>query len=411
VIPRKDPVIVVGTTPDYIDEIRRKAPGEAIFLTDRNLRRRAIEEPPGPQEELLGDLASFSAAAALLREHLERWGLRPGGVACYDCEALELAAFLAEGFALPFASPEAVARCRDKFRCKELWRAHRVPCPEARGIATEEELLAFWASLEAPVVLKPRRGTGSELVFRAETPEECRRAFAALHEGVRRCPELGGMVAEEYVAGPEYSCDFLVSAGEVHVLRLTRKMPLAGTFGGTRGYLLCPRPPRWWRRSDFSPLLVRAAAALGLSRAFCMVDFILRRGEPLFLELAPRPGGDCLPPLLRVARGWDPLLAELAFARGRDEKQDPFPGGPGHLGLRLVASRGGVVRRLHTAPLEEDPRVLAVGGLRGPGHRVILPPEDYDSRILGYAIARLEPRKPEIQAQELDALWRVEMAP
>ena len=54
---------------------------------------------------------------------------------------------------------------------------------------------------------------------------------------------------------------------------------------------------------------------------------------------------------------------------------------------------------------------LAVGGLRGPGHRVILPPEDYDSRILGYAIARLEPRNPETQAQELDALWRVEMAP
>ncbi|HQK26090.1 MAG TPA: hypothetical protein PK393_11280, partial [Synergistaceae bacterium] len=143
----------------------------------------------------------------------------------------------------------------------------------------------------------------------------------------------------------------------------------------------------------------------------CMVDFSLRRGEPLFLELAPRPGGDCLPPLLRVARGWDPLLAELAFARGRDETQDPFPGGPGHLGLRLVASRGGEVRRLHIALLEEDPRVLAVGGLRGPGHRVILPPEDYDSRILGYAIARLEPRNPEIQAQELDALWRVEMAP
>ena len=404
------PILVVGTTPDYIDWLREKAPGEAIFLTDPGLRRNAVEERPAPEEELVADLASFAAARAALREHLARWGLRLGGVACYDCETLELAAALAEEFGLPFPSSEAVGHCRDKVISKELWRAHRVPCPEARSIDSEEELRAFRASQGAPVVLKPRRGTGSELVFLCDTPEECRRAFALLHEGVRRRPELGGLAAEEWIRGPEYSCDVEISAGTARPLRLTRKIPLGdGDIGGTLAYLLCPRPPLWWHQHQVPELLRRAATALGLSRAFCMVDFIVRRGEPFFLEMAPRPGGDCLPPLLRVARGWDPLLAELAFARGVDPEPEGFSGRAFHLGLRLMASRGGVVRRLDTDRLAADHRVREVGGLRKPGHRVVLPPEDYDSRVLGYAIARLDPGDPGIQAAELATLWSAEM--
>lgn len=404
------PILVVGTTPDYIDWLREKAPGEAIFLTDPGLRRNAVEERPAPEEELVADLASFAAARAALREHLARWSLRLGGVACYDCETLELAAALAEEFGLPFPSSEAVGHCRDKVISKELWRAHRVPCPEARSIDSEEELRAFRASQGAPVVLKPRRGTGSELVFLCDTPEECRRAFALLHEGVRRRPELGGLAAEEWIRGPEYSCDVEISAGTARPLRLTRKIPLGdGDIGGTLAYLLCPRPPLWWHQHQVPELLRRAATALGLSRAFCMVDFIVRRGEPFFLEMAPRPGGDCLPPLLRVARGWDPLLAELAFARGLPPGPEWVPGGPFSLGLRLVASQSGVVRHMDTTALAADRRVLDIGGLRLPGHRVVLPPEDYDSRVLGYAIARLDPGDPGIQAAELATLWSAEM--
>jgi hypothetical protein len=56
------------------------------------------------------------------------------------------------------------------------------------------------------------------------------------------------------------------------------------------------------------------------------------------------------------------------------------------VGLRLFASHAGVVKRLDSRWLHQDPRVREVMIKRLPGHRVVLPPTDYDSRLLGHVI-------------------------
>ena len=403
-------VVVAGTTPDYIDWIRTEAPGAAVFLTDPRLRSGAAEPDPAPWEEVLCDLSDHERAQRTLREHLDRWGIRPAGMACYDCESLDLAALLAERLGLPFASRGAVARSRDKRRSKRLWKEHGLPCPEARPIRRAEDLVAFRNERGEAVVLKPLRGTGSELVFLCDSEDECRRAAATVLDGVRLRPALGGAVAEERIRGTEYSCDFTVSGDDVRLLRLTRKVALpGGPFGETTGYLLCPRMPERQDRADFSETLRRSAAALGIANGFCMIDFIVRDGIPVLLELAPRPGGDCLPQLLRAARGVDVLLEELRFARGFPVRGEWREGGPFFLGLRLIARTGGVLRGISTDLLQRDRRVLEIGGLREPGHRIVLPPEDYDSRILGWAVARLDDGDPEEQAAELASLWSAEV--
>ncbi len=404
------PVVVVGTTPDYIDWIRSATPGAAVFLTDPLLRRGAGEPDPAPWEEVLCDLSDPERAWTALRAHLGRWEIRPAGVACYDCESLDLAALLAAQLALPFASRGAVARCRDKHRSKRLWREHGLPCPESRPIRGADDLVAFRNEREEAVVLKPLRGTGSELVFLCDSEDECRRAAATVLDGVRLRPALGGAVAEERIRGMECSCDFTVSGDDVRLLRLTRKVALpGGPFGETTGYLLCPHPPEWCVRTDFSETLRRSAAALGIANGFCMIDFIVRDGIPVLLELAPRPGGDCLPQLLRTARGVDVILEELRFARGFPVRGEWREGGPFFLGLRLIARTGGVLCGISTDLLKRDRRVLDIGGLRKPGHRIVLPPEDYDSRILGWAVARLDDGDPDGQAAELASLWSAEV--
>lgn len=51
---KTDPVLVVGTTADYIDLIERKFPGRALFLTDPAERKRASGYPdPGREAEVL----------------------------------------------------------------------------------------------------------------------------------------------------------------------------------------------------------------------------------------------------------------------------------------------------------------------------------------------------------------------
>jgi hypothetical protein len=56
------------------------------------------------------------------------------------------------------------------------------------------------------------------------------------------------------------------------------------------------------------------------------------------------------------------------------------------VGVRLLAPRSGEILRLDTAAILEDPRVVECHLSRRPGHRVVLPPDDYDSRVLGHVI-------------------------
>ena len=126
---RKAPIIVVGTTSDYIDLIRRGQPGRALFITDPEERARAYEPAPGIREEILCNLRDTGGVVRALENHLHQWQMQPSGIACFDCESLELAAWIARAFALPFTSPEAIGTCRNKFISKKIWRASGLPCP------------------------------------------------------------------------------------------------------------------------------------------------------------------------------------------------------------------------------------------------------------------------------------------
>ena len=73
-----------------------------------------------------------------------------------------------------------------------------------------------------------------------------------------------------------------------------------------------------------------------------------------------------------------------------------------HVGIRLHADKCGVLKSIDTSPLLEDPRVKHILLTKKPGHQIILPPEDYDSWLLGHVI--IEPsngRYPESQAMSI----------
>ena len=117
-----------------------------------------------------------------------------------------------------------------------------------------------------------------------------------------------------------------------------------------------------------------------------MVDFIVREGKPYLLELTPRPGGDCLPWLIRQSSGLDMLGLTLDIAQGLEITLPAAESWESLVGLRLIAADAGVIKRIDGEPLRRDPRVREVHLKRRNGHRVVLPPKDYDSRILGHVI-------------------------
>ena len=390
---------MVGTTADYIDWIRSRCPGRALFLTDPCIRNAAKEAAPAPSEEILCDLFDYGKVTRSLRQHLRREGLHLDGITSYDCESMELAAFLAGEFHLPYPSVEAVGNCRDKCRTKSLWQKNGIPTPRARLVQRPHDLAGFLRELGGPCVAKPLTGSGSELVFRCDSEQDCEEIFQKIMHGLqkRRFHRLYGphtpgtppIMAEEWVEGDEFSCDFLIQHGQVQIIRLARKILSSdGPFGTTRGYVLPASLPPGIDPEDIRNTLFQAAQALGLSSAICMVDFIVRQGEIFLLEMSPRPGGDCLPALLRHALGLDIIRLALDFAQERPTRLPPAADPRPCLGLRINARQNGVLKKIDLGPLTRDPRLLEVLITREPGHVIQMPPEDYDSWILGHIIAR-----------------------
>ena len=301
---------MVGTTSDYIDWIRNCSPGKTLFLTDPAVRRGSHEPCPTPAEEILCNLSDYDQARRVLQQHLHHYDLHLSGVACYDCESMELTAVLAREFGLSYPSVQAVKNCRDKYLSKVLWQKQGLHTPQAKQIRSADEAADFFHELKGACVLKPLSGSGSELIFRCEDLRSCEQGFRDIRQGLQRRRENRlyksffsdnpVVLAEALVEGDEYSCDFALENGRATIIRMTRKiLSSRGPFGTTLGYLLPAELPISMDADDMLQTLALSAGALGLVRAVCMLDFIIHKNQMVLLELAPRPGGDCLPFLLR----------------------------------------------------------------------------------------------------------------
>ena len=406
-------VLVVGTTSDYIQWIRRCCPGRALFLTDPQIRKQALEPGPSAEEEILCNLADYKLAEKALKNHLKRFGLHLDGITSYDCESMELAAFLSDRFFLEYPSMEAVNNCRNKYQTKHLWQEAGVPCPAGRLVDSADDAVRFLDDIGRTCVLKPVNGSGSELIFCCDSEDQCRVAFDQIMKGLterqgnRLYASLTGnsprILIEECIEGEEFSCDVLIENHELRILRLSKKVRGEGNhFGTIKAYILPASLPGGVDILSFHQNIIKGASALGLSRAFCTLDFMVSKGTILFLEMAPRPGGDCLPFLLRCHNKTDSLVVNLDFAQKRPILWQGPNGSSPHVGVRLHAKESGILKRIDQGNLASDPRVSEVHLPRRQGHVVQMPPKDYESWVLGHII--FKPREgadPESQCMEI----------
>ena len=412
-------LLVVGTTSDYIDHICARYPGRALFVTDPAERAAATEMDPAPADELLCDLQDSGGVLEDLKTHLNRWRIEICGVVCYDCESLGLAAELAKQFALPFPAPAAVVASRNKFLSKQIWQKAALPCPQTGVVRNLPDAIKFMESVQKPVMIKPLTGSGSELLFKCDNRRDCSRAIdligqkLAAHPNVRMYrPEKCGtvkmdphqdFVIEEFIDGKEYSCDFMLDGDQLEIIRLAKKILARDQAAGTTlAYVLPVRLPEPIEMDPFRLQLQAAARALGLSRAICMVDFIVYEGAAYLLEMTPRPGGDCLPQTIFQSCGLDMLGLALDFAEARPIALPAASSWVQVVGLRLMAKKSGMIKKIGDRDLRRDPRVKELHLKRRPGQRVVLPPDDYESRLLGHVIFR--PARPQSIESECDEL-------
>jgi biotin carboxylase len=421
-------LLVVGTTSDYIDHILTRYPGRALFVTDPAERAAAVERNPATADELLCNLENPRRVRDRLSAHVNRWQMEICGVACFDCESLGLAAELAKQLALPFPEPAAVAVSRNKFLSKQTWRKAEVPCPRTAVVRNLSDALQVMEQVAKSVIIKPLTGSGGELLFKCDNRHDCAGAMdligrkLATHPNIRMYqPEKWGtvkmdphreFVIEAFIAGREYSCDFMIDGDQVEIIRLAQKIPAGDQAAGTtRAYVLPSRLPDPLQIDAFRFQLRTAARALGLNRALCMVDFIVDEDVACLLEMTPRPGGDCLPQTIFQSCGLDMLGLALDFAEGKSIDLPAASRWARLVGLRLMATQSGIIQKIGAGALRRDPRVKEIRLKRRPGHRVALPPEDYESRLLGHVIFKpLTSQSIEAECTELESKLCLEIA-
>jgi biotin carboxylase len=390
-------ILVVGTTRDYIDRIRDRMPRRALFLTHPGT------VPPGmaplpPDEELVYPLTDEGGAAAELISLLDREAITLCGITCFDCESLPLAAALAERWGLPFPSRETVFHCRDKYISKKIWLDHGISTPQVRQVLGLEDIHAFMRETGEPVILKPRAGSGSALTFRCDAIDTAAEHYAGILKGLkdhtdnRLFQTIGpdrqpGVICEEWVSGDEFSCDAYINGKDVRILRTARKYFSAELpVGTTLAYEIPGGLPDGIPEASFREQLGQAAAALGLKRGLCMVDFIHCNGRCYFLELSPRLGGDCLPWLIKESCGVDMLELALDFAEGLSPAMPPPDQWEHLIGVRFHADRAGRLAAIRPRFREYNENVRSQLWIRHPGDRIQLPPKDYDMWLLGHII-------------------------
>jgi biotin carboxylase len=404
---RPEAILVVGTTPDYVCRLHKAASEPLLFLTDARFQG-------DPQLKAV-------PASRLVFAHLDSTGELPpsafsgtvsiSGVACFDCESLLLASRLADRLELPFPPWQAIVRSRNKFEARRIWTAAGIGSPFASLSAELEETLAFFHHHGEDIVLKPLSGSGSELLFHCTKEHEVRAAVMTMKEELPRRktnplfypfpdPVYGHeidpcrvWIAEEFVSGEEFSCDFVYHGEEIFVIRETGKVKaLNKPFGSVLAYTFPPVYPEGFRKEQLPKVFKKAVTCLGFDWGFFMVDFVVRGGLPVIIELTPRPGGDSIPDLLKVGAGCDTLSLYLRFVTRRFQPPPEISLRPhSFASINLYAPKEGRILHLDGEKIRSLPHVRHFFFKKKKGDRVILPPKDYDHRLLGYCVVALEP--------------------
>jgi hypothetical protein len=405
-------VAVIGTTPDYILKLHYQHPGEILFFVDSRFKGHALLEGIPSSALLFADQRDFDLVYEHAASYLLTESLSLNGIACFDCESLLLASYLASRLGLQFPSSQSIALARNKFESKKIWHSKGVSSPSAIVARDLGETLNFFQLHHNNIVLKPIAGSGSELLFHCRSEEEVIRAVSLMEEELprRRTNPLfqpfsdtfdgprvdpcGAWVAEEFIPGPEFSCDFTVHRGRIQLVRETGKIRAVDyPFGSVLAYTFPPRYPEGFSVEMLKRTLTRAAGSLGFDWGYFMADYILRDGSPVILELTPRPGGDSIPDLVKAATGHDVLKGYLDFARGKlpISREEPPLAPESYASINLFARTEGRVIGIDGSRISSLSNVKALVLKKSPGDRVILPPRDYDNRFLGYCIVALEP--------------------
>lgn len=346
--------------------------------------------------------SAAEAAARAVEEHRRR--PFDAVVAVWE-GAVETAAELAAALRVPGVPVAAARASRDKSLAAARFTQAGVPHPRTVVFDAGDDPRVVERRLGYPVVTKLPRSTNSHSVLLVRD----RRELAAAQERFRRMYARAGnrlfgvyradagpgageraprpVVAQEYVPGPEFNIDLLMTLAGHTVLATFEKHPAHGpTFGELQSVYPPALSPGALR--EVEELAARAVRALGADRGAAHVEVRYGPGGPVVIEAALRPGGFLTPQAIAHLTGVDPHIALVrALATGEPPARPRIPPATACLyGAVNVDRPGRVVRVTGQDRVRELPGVLRFDVVARPGDHLVTLPEGTDYHVARFLL-------------------------
>lgn len=207
----------------------------------------------------------------------------------------------------------------NKYDMRRAFLDAGVPCPAFLKVSappTEAEL----AGMAYPMIVKPTDRSGSRGIFKVTSYEEL---CSAVPQSAAASFEKSAII-EEFIDGPEYSCESISYAGEHHMLALTKKFTTGAPHFIETGHMEPSDIPETLHPAIKAS--IRAALdALHIQYGASHAEFKLTpEGRVRIIEIGSRMGGDCIgSDLVYLSTGMDYMAMVIDTACGKAPNLTP----------------------------------------------------------------------------------------
>jgi biotin carboxylase len=255
-----------------------------------------------------GDDLWFAAAAAAAEED------EVDGIVAFSESHVFAAALLADRLGLPGPSLVAATVSRNKSFQRAVFHRAGLAQPDAK-LMTSVSAAVDWSRGRYPVVVKPLDAAGSCGVKVVSNHQE-------LEDWVSSDIQGGHFLCEQFLNGPEFSCEVLVDDGTVVFENVTSKFTTDPPFCVELGHLVPARCSSAEREAIVET--TRAATrAMGVRSAVAHVEVRLVDSVPHVIEVAVRTPGDHIMDIIRLATGVDLFDCVVAVMCGERPPTKP----------------------------------------------------------------------------------------
>ena len=267
------------------------------------LTRQALLDQPWCREDIdeVFALPDFDDRGALLRavsylartRHFDR-------IAPLDDSDVEVVALLREHLRIPGMGETTARYFRDKLAMRARARDRGVRCPEFVHVLNHDDLRAFFGSVKAPWVLKPRSEANSVGIVVLKSAEEAWRAIESLGDNA------ASFLVERMVPGDVCHVDGIIQDRELVFAEAHRyRRPILELIHGGGVFATRTLDRASEEAAELRAFASKLIQEFGLVRGVTHTEIIRSRedGQLYFLETAARVGGGHIADVVEVATG------------------------------------------------------------------------------------------------------------